>query len=132
MAIRIAGAAVFLLAGCTVVDDSAVPESPDIQRLEKQLAQHPCVGGLDGWQRNYRFSRKTGLFSPYSLSPDLDVIEFHLRRARTVTIAPGLNVLPPEAGGNWPDSQAIQTVDGRYRLTDGSLKLAPCNAVPGN
>jgi hypothetical protein len=132
MSIRIAAPALLLLAGCTNIDDDAVPEASDIQRLEEQLAQHPCVGDLDDWQRNYRFSRKTGLFSPYSLDPDLDVIELHLRRARTVTIAPGLNLLPPEAGGNWPDSQAIQTVDGRYRLTDGTLKLAPCEAVPSD
>jgi hypothetical protein len=127
MARAVTSGLLLLLAACgTDVDDDAVPAPSDIRRLEQRLSQHPCVGALDQWERNYRFSRKTGFFSPYSLNPDLDVIEFHLRRASTITIMPGRHVLKPGPGGDWPDSNPIESVDGRLTLSSGSLRLSGC------
>lgn len=68
-------ALVLLLSGCdTGVPDTATPPEADIQRAEARLAQHPCVGNLDLWERNYRFSRKPSLLWPHSFYPDFDVI----------------------------------------------------------
>ena len=108
------------------VVDNAVPEPADVERLEARLAQHPCIGPLADWERNYRYSRKTGLFSPHSLNPDIDVIEFHLRRAGTIAISPGRNVMAPAPSGDWPDSNPIQSVDGKFTLSSSSLNISPC------
>ena len=102
----VAPALLLLLAAChSEADDKAVPNAAVVERLEAKLAQHPCVASLEDWERNYRFSRKAGFVFPGSLNPDLDVIELHLRRAGTVTIRPGRNVMTPGPGGDWPDSR---------------------------
>ena len=106
------------------VDDPSIPSASDVQRLEDQLSRRPCVGDLGKWERNYRFSRKSGLLSPYSLNPDLDVIEFHLRAVGTIAIRPGRNIMA--AGGDWPDSGTIRSIDGRFTLTTGKLALSGC------
>ena len=119
--------AALLCAGCDIsVDDSAVPAAADVERLERLLAAHPCVRQLDGWERNYRFSRKSGTLFGHSLNPDLDVIEFHLRKAGTVTVAAGRNVMAPKPNGDWPDSRPMEAVDGKLTLSSGKFSLSPC------
>jgi hypothetical protein len=117
-----------LVTGCVAETDNTVPTPADVDRVEKRLAKHPCIGNLDQWERNYRFSRKRGLFSPYSLNPDLDVLDLHLRRVDTISIRPGRHVWAARHD-DWPDSQPIQTIDGRFRLADNSLSLSACKAV---
>jgi hypothetical protein len=120
-------ALVLLLAGCHAdVDDRTIPSDHEIALLEARLAQQPCIGDLGGWERNYRYSRKRGLLSPHSLNPNLDVIEFHFRRAGSVSIEPGLKVLVPDPGGDWPDSAAIQSIEGRFTVSGNSLSLSGC------
>ena len=120
-----------LLTGCnTSVEDDAVPSAGDIEQLENLLSQHACVRELGQWERNYRFSRKTGLFSSYSLNPDFDVIEFHLRRAGEIRIHAGRNVMAPAPAGDWPDSRPIRSIDGKYTIGSGALALAPCEPLP--
>lgn len=106
--------------------DNSLPAVADIDRLERSLAAHPCVGALDQWERNYRFSRKDGLFSSHSLHPDFGVIEFHLRRVGNVSVAAGRKVMPQQPDGDWPDSSPIQSIDGKFTVRNGSLSLAPC------
>lgn len=119
-----------LLAGCNAeIDDNAVPADADIERLEERLSQHPCVGNLDQWERNYRFSRKSGLFSPYSLQPDLDVVELHLRRVGTVSVKPGKHIWMPRHGGDWRDSKPARSLDGRFSLGDDKLVLSGCKPI---
>lgn len=121
-------ALVLLLSGCdTGVPDTATPPEADIQRAEARLAQHPCVGNLDLWERNYRFSRKPSLLWPHSFYPDFDVIEFHFRRAGTIEIEPGLKVMTP--AGDWPDSAPIQALEGRFTLANGALDIPRCKPV---
>ena len=111
--------------GCdSGIPDTATPPEADIQRVEVKLSQHPCVGNLDLWERNYRFSRKPSLLWPHSLYPDFDVIEFHFRRAGTIQIQPGLKVMTP--AGDWPDSAPIQALEGRFTLGGGALDMARC------
>lgn len=119
--------AALLLVGCSAgVEDHAVPAAAHIERLEAKLASHPCVVELNKWERNYRFSRKTGLFTHYSLAPDLDVIEFHLRLVGTVSIEPARRILKVHPSGDWPDSSPIQSVDGKYTLGAGKLTVTRC------
>ena len=106
--------------------DNSIPEAPEIDRLEKALAAHPCVGKLDQWERNYRFSRKDGLFSSHSLHPDFGVIEFHLRKAGAVTVVAGRKVMPQRPDGDWPDTSPIQSIDGKFTVRNGSLNVGPC------
>lgn len=115
----------FIVPGCGAETDNVAPIPADIRRVEESLSKHPCIGKLDEWERNYRFSRKTGLFTPFSLNPDFDVIELHLRRAETISIRPGSHVWAARHK-DWPDSKPIQSIDGRFRLTDNSLSLSPC------
>ena len=111
-------------AGChSEVDDHLLPKPSDVAQLEIMLAGHPCIADLQQWERNYRYSRKTAFIFPGSLNPDLDVIELHLRRVGAVTIRPGLNVMVPAPGGDWPDSRPIQSIDGRFTLSSGALIL---------
>jgi hypothetical protein len=113
-----------MLAGCSFdTGEGPLPAEADIDRLEAKLAGHPCVGDLNGWERSYRYSTKTGLLTPYSLNPDLDVIELHLRRAGTVTIQAGRTTFPSASGG-WPDSAAVQSIEGRYKVTARALDLS--------
>jgi hypothetical protein len=114
----------------TAIDENAVPAASDVDRLERILAGHECIGQLDEWERNYRFSRKTGILSGHSLYPDLDIIELHLRKAGTVTVRPGRNVLAPRPNGDWPDSSPMQSLDGRFTLSSGSLSMPPCRSQP--
>ena len=128
MRTRAAPLVVLLVTGCVAETDNATPTPADVQRVEQILTKHPCIGNLDQWERNYRFSRKTGLFTSYSLNPDLDVIELHLRRADRISIRPGRHVWAARHE-DWPDSQLIQTIDGRFRLADNSLSLSPCKPI---
>lgn len=122
--------ALLLLAGCDVqLDDTSVPSAEDIRRLETMLSKHPCVGDVGGWERNYRFSRKTGLLSDYTLNPDFDVIEFHLRRAGTISIEPRMSIMAPTPGGDWPDSSPIRSVDGKFTLGSGALTMSRCEPI---
>ena len=119
-----------LLSGCDYgVDDNALPSDADIQHIEASLSNHDCIGDLSLWERNYRFSRKAGFLAEQSLHPDLDIIEFHLRRAGTITITAGRNVMVPGPGGDWPDSNPITSIDGRYQLSSGALSVGPCKPV---
>lgn len=124
------GTAALAAAGCDwQADDPSIPSDSDIARVEAALARHPCVGDLNLWERNYRFSRKSGLLSAYSLNPDLDVIEFHLRRAGSITIMPGRNIVRWTAP-DWPDSNTILSLDGQYKLLGGDLSLEECEPTP--
>jgi hypothetical protein len=119
-----------LLSGCNAqIDDRTTPPQKDVERIEAKLSQHACIGNLDQWERNYRYSRKIGLFSPYSFQTDFDVVELHLRKAETVTIRPGRHVMPPHAQDDWPDSSPIHSVDGRFSLGSGALSLSGCKPV---
>ncbi|QIL02128.1 hypothetical protein G7078_04545 [Sphingomonas sinipercae] len=119
--------AVLFCAGCDPsVDDTVTPAARDIERLERMLAAHPCVGPLDRWERNYRFSRRSGLLFGHSLNPEMDVIEFHLRRAGTVVVLPGRYVMAPPPNGDWPDSRPIEALDGKLTLSSGKLAMTPC------
>lgn len=123
--------AALVCASCnTSNDDTAVPAASEIDRLERLLARHKCVGRLDAWERYYRFSRKSGLLLGHSLNPDLDVIEFHFRRAGTLTIEPGRHVMAPKPDGDWPDSGPIKTLDGRFKQSSSQLSLRPCPEQP--
>ena len=126
MPARLVLLASLILIGCNPsIDDNAVPPSADVNRLEAKLSQNACIGDLDQWERNYRFSRKSGLLTPHSLYPDLDVIEFHLRRVGAVEIRPGRNLVRPRAT-DWPDSSPIEAVDGRFTVSSGALALSGC------
>jgi hypothetical protein len=123
-------AALALTAGCNAdIDDAAVPPDADIARVELRLAEHPCVRDLDLWERSYRYSRKMGLFTAYSLNPDFNVVEFHLRRAGTATIVPGRKVMAHRQSGDWPDGPSIQSLDGRFQLDGGKLLISRCEPV---
>ena len=120
-------AAALAAAACSAPPaDRLVPENADIERLEASLDGHPCIGSLDGWERNYRFARKQGAFFWHSLNPDLDVIELHLRRAGSFTIQPMRNVLAPASSSDWPDSKGIPFIEGRYNMNDERLQLPKC------
>lgn len=130
MGTRYVAAALLTLSACNAtVGDTVVPEPSAIDRIEQKLSRHPCVGSLEQWERNYRFARKTGLFTPYSLNPDLDVVEFHLRRTGTISIAPGRFVFEPPPGGDWPDSRPIQSIDGRFTLSTGAISHSKCEPI---
>lgn len=130
MKMYIAAAVILLSAACSPNDhENSLPTREDVDRLEQQLANHPCVGALGDWERNYRFSRKTGLFSSHTFYPDFGVIEFHLRKGGTIEISPGRKIMPQRPDGDWPDSSPIQSVDGRFTLSSNSLRLAPCRPL---
>lgn len=117
-------------AGCHAYpEDTLIPSQVDIARLEARLGKHPCIRDLGLWERSYRFSRKSGLLTPYSLNPDLDVIEFHFRRAGTATIEAGRKILTPGHSGDWPDSESIQSIDGRFQLNSNRLVLSRCEPI---
>lgn len=111
------------------IDDPSVPQAQDIAELESALARHPCVGDLGLWERNYRFSRQTGLFSDYSLNPDFNVIEFHLRRAGTIRIDPDRRVVPWSKSQDWPDTNTIRSLEGRFKVDGGILEIGLCKPV---
>jgi hypothetical protein len=122
-----AGAA---LAGCAPqTDDSSIPPESEIARLEAALSNHPCVGDLNSWERNYRISRKAGWIFSRSINPDLDVIEFHLRKSGTITISSGRKVVRWSENGDWPDSRTVEALDGRYHINGARLSLSGCKAA---
>ena len=63
------------------------------------------------------------------LVPDLEVIEFHLRRASTINISPGRNIMESAPNGDWPDSNQIQSIDGRFALANDALMMPRCRRV---
>lgn len=118
-------AAALLLYGCAGNDDDATPGAEIILRVEQRLASHPCVGDLRQWERTYRFSRSQGL-SAYAVLGQKRRIDFHLRRAGTVRIAPGVRIIPSHGSGDWPDGPYIRAVDGQYDITTDTLRLPSC------
>lgn len=104
----------------------AIPPAAQIDRVEAALARSACIGDLDEWERNYRYSRKAGMFFWHSINPDLDVIEMHLRHAGTVAVRPGRTIVGTSLGSDWPDIRGIRAIDGRFRLGNGTLQLGGC------
>ena len=119
----IAGA--LLLAACSEAADHAVPNNEYINLIEQKLAGHPCVGDLSQWERTYRFAKPRG-FSAFTAHADIDVIEFHLRRAGTATVRPGRTVLPRGEVDDWPDGKYIRSIDGRYKIGSDVVRLSRC------
>ena len=128
----VAGA--LLLTACSDTIPRDVPSDRLIDLVERDLASHPCVGDLSGWERTYRFAKPTG-FSAFTRHADLDVIEFHLRRAGTATVASGRTILRRGDGDDWPDGKYIRSIDGRYKIGGHALQLSQCtplNATPAS
>ncbi|HVL29974.1 MAG TPA: hypothetical protein VM326_04565 [Sphingomicrobium sp.] len=120
----IAGA--LLLAACSAPGKDAVPGENLVNFIEEKLAQHPCVGDLEEWERNYRFAKHTGL-SAYRSPTNRDVIEFHLRRAGTFVIRPGRNIMPRGAEDDWPDGKSVHFLAGRYHIGAHQMYLSRCS-----
>ena len=119
-----------ILLGCSGPEgELSMPRAADVERLEAAVARHPCIGSLDGWERNYRFAMSKRVFWPDSNHANQDVIEFHLRRAGTVAIAPARNLVPLTENGDWPDSSPIRTVDGSFVISSGRLTVARCKPL---
>ncbi|WP_345169385.1 hypothetical protein [Sphingomonas daechungensis] len=118
----------FLL-GCAAEGEYPKPSEAEIDRVEARLADHPCVGSLDSWERNYRYGERRRTFWPQIDHADLDVITFHLRRAGTVEIIPGRAIFST-GSGDWPDSRAIRAIDGSLVLSSGRLSVSRCQAEP--
>ena len=114
-----------LLLGCAAAGDSSVPSEEQISKVEAKLASHPCIGSLNDWERNYRFGMSKRMFWPQSDHPNFDVIEFHLRRAGSVTIAPGRAGFST-GSGDWPDSSSIRSIDGSFVVGSGRLNVGRC------
>lgn len=125
-----ASALCLLLLACAAEEDSSTPSEQQIAAVEERLASHPCIGSLDGWERNYRFGMSKRMFWPQSDHPNFDVIEFHLRRAGSVTIAPG-QARFSTLSGDWPDSSSIETIDGSFVIGSGRLNVGRCKP-PGS
>jgi hypothetical protein len=117
-----------LLGGCYHEDTDAAPSESQVAMVEQRLANHPCVGDLNDWERYYRFAPATGL-SAYTTSFDLDAIEFHLRRAGTFTIESGVKVLRRGETDDWPDGRNVHSLDGRFRIVGDKLSVSRCQPV---
>lgn len=118
-----------LAIGCSQERHSPMPREADIQRLEARLANHPCVGELDGWERNYRYKRTASAF--WTDNTDFSVIEFHFRQAGTITLAPVRRIIGPDNSADWPDSRAIRSVSGVFNTKSGTARLAKCRRESG-
>ena len=121
----IASALFVLLTACAAEEDSSVPSEEQITSVEARLASHPCIGSLESWERNYRYGMSKRMFWPQSDHPNFDVIEFHLRRAGSVSIAPGRSRFST-GSGDWPDSSSIQSIDGSFVIGSGRLNVGRC------
>ena len=117
-----------LLGACYRQNPDATPSDSQVAMVEQRLANHPCVGDLKEWERHYRFAPATGL-SAYTASFDLDVIEFHLRRAGSFTIEPGVKVLRRGDSDDWPDGRNVHSLDGRFRIVGDKLSVSRCQPV---
>ena len=113
------------LAACSAGSEESLPDDAYINLIERKLAEHPCVGDLAKWERNYRYAKATGI-SAYTANADFDVIEFHLRRAGTTTIDPGRNVMRRGEVDGWPDGKYIRFIDGRYKIGENRMRLSRC------
>lgn len=121
----IASGLCLLLLACAAEEDSSRPSEQQIAQVEAKLASHPCIGSLASWERNYRFGMSKRMFWPQSDHPNFDVIEFHLRRAGSVNIAPGRAGFST-GSGDWPDSSSIRSIDGSYVIGSGRLNVGRC------
>lgn len=119
-----------MVMGCSQTgDESPAPRAGDVDKLESRLSGHPCIGQLDGWERNYRLGMSRRMFWPQSDYPDLDVVEFHFRKAGTIAIAPTRNLVTASQNRDWRDSSSIQTIDGSFVVSSGRLNLARCEPL---
>ena len=119
------------LAGCTSEPDRPlVPAEKDVARLEARLGQHPCVGTLDEWERNYRLGHQSSQLWPGTFTPEFDVIEFRFRHTGPISIKPARNIVAIGADQDWPDSPAVRTLTGRFNVKSGRLNVDRCRPEP--
>ena len=116
-----------MLLACGPETHSPIPSESDIQRLETKLARHPCIGKVDAWERNYRYKRNASVF--WSDHQDFSVIEFHFRKAGTMTVAPARRILGPSDSLDWPDSAPIQSLSGVFNAKSGTTRVNKCTPV---
>ena len=130
MRAAIAASTALLLIACSGEEEgNRIPSIEDVHKLETKVATHPCVRGLQRWERNYRFAVDRRLFWPQSDYVDRNVIEFHFRGAGTIVIRPERNLIASDSR-DWRDSAAIQTIDGFFVINSGRLRVAGCKPIP--
>lgn len=110
--------------GCSGESYPPLPAEADIRRLEAKLGQHRCIEGLGNWERNYRFRRVPSMF--WAEHTDFGIIQFHFRRAGTVTLRPGRRTIGPAESWDWPDSPSIRSVSGSYNAKSGTVRMQKC------
>jgi hypothetical protein len=101
------------------------PSDALLDSVEHKLAERPCVGRLDTWDRQYT----------YSLTPqrqlDMSTVKFKLRQAGRFRVAPGRRTgFPEETGGI--DDMPIRMAWGKYDVGTQQLHVDFCgDNVPG-
>ncbi|KQZ60725.1 hypothetical protein ASD67_15555 [Sphingopyxis sp. Root1497] len=115
------------------------PTEPEMDRIEVQLAQMPCVGRLADWERIY-------LYHPDYFAEEVDAairegraprrsgydrtkIEIHLRQANFEEFGEGRKSYADYPRGLADtDDRAYRIAYGSYDVKSGKLDLAACGA----
>lgn len=106
---------------------AAIPSDQDIARLEKALASHPCVGGIEQWERHYRFHTRRSTFGPAQSLTNFTMLEFELRRTGTSEAQPGFVVHAVNPPHPFPPAGSNERrLTGTFALRGGQLTLKGC------
>ncbi|HEY0012607.1 MAG TPA: hypothetical protein VGB79_07105 [Allosphingosinicella sp.] len=93
-----------------------------VERVERAIAAHECVGSLERWDRLYSYSWQRD-----GRTVDRRVISFIFRQAGTNDFRPGRKSVAPRA---WidTDDRRYDLVDGRFFLDSGRLDVEYCGS----
>lgn len=110
-----------LLVGCGSADNDLAkprtgpPDSQLIDQIEHSLSLIPCVGGIAGWHRDYRYD-------PRRASVDRSLIVFSLTRGYGTTRTLSL----PNDTGYIPAGRSRMTV-GTFNVRTHAIRFWRCN-----
>ena len=123
-----------LAAACSRQPEPREPRPPVwlVNRIEAQLARHPCIGALDRWDRRYYHARDLSEEGRARGLSRTDIVRFDLMEGGLYHYRAGRVIGTFDVGADL-DERQMRMAFGEYRVRGGQLVVQVCgwNQNPG-